>query len=133
MYTLLRFLSNVTEHYPCGTATGNFPVQSCDDLYKQVGVYATNDPQQAKAAIVTAMIVIHQDRTLATDQYHVRIPLHTHLCAIPITHFGDVRGRLKTVLPPELIHFFIIEVIQTVSPVAQCSFQTISPRRPERA
>ena len=86
----------------------NFLVQSWDDLYKQVGLCNTNGPEQAKAVIVTAMLVFHQDRILATDQYHVRIPLHTHLFAIPIAHFGDVTRIIKMVLDSELIEFLII-------------------------
>ena len=73
------------------------------------------------------MTVIHQGRILATDQYHVRIPLHTHLSAIPITTVGDVTKKLKMVLPPELIEFLTIEVIQAVSPTAQCSSRTHIP------
>ena len=122
--TLFKFISNVPEHFPCGAAMANFPVQSRDDLYRQVGLYSTNDPEQAKAVIVIALIVIHRDRILATDQYHVRIPLHAHLSAIPITHFGDATRRFKTVLPPDLVEFFIVEVIQAINPVAECSFQT---------
>ena len=127
LVTLFKFISNVPEHFPCGAAMANFPVQSRDDLYGQVGLYSTNDPEQAKAVIVTAMIVIHQKRILATDQYHGHIPLHTHLIAIPIIHFGNATKRRKTVLPRELAVFLNVEVIQTISPVAQCSFQTLIP------
>ena len=76
-----------------------------DDLYESVGLYSTNDTEQAFAIVVTAMIVIHSGRTLATEQYHVRIVLHTHLSAIPIPHFSEVLMRLNTVLQPALMDF----------------------------
>ena len=125
--TLFGFISNVAEHFPCGAAMAYFHMQSRDDLHRQVGLYSTNDPEPAEVVIVTAMIVIHQKRILATDQYHGRIPLHTHLIAIPIIHFGKATKRHKTVLPSELAVFLNVEIVQTINPVAQCSFQTFIP------
>ena len=87
-------------------------VRSWNELYRMIGYAAPEDPELARAAIITNFVSSHLNGLLDTDDFYVNINLHIHLSAISIPHFGDVKRRLAEVLPPVVVAALSIEVLQ---------------------
>ena len=77
-----------------------------------IGYAEPEDPELARAAIITNFVSSHLNCLLDTDDFYVNINLHIHLSAISIPNFGDVKRRLAEVLPPVVVAALSIEVLQ---------------------
>ena len=72
-------------------------IRSWNELYRLVCYVETDDPELARAAIVTNFVSSHQDPVIHMDNFFVNINLHIYISAVPIPHFGDVTHRLATI------------------------------------
>ena len=109
--------------YPCAcqhssevcqirSAMARSSIRSWNELYRLVGYAEADDPESARAAIVTNFVSSHQNPQIYMDNFFVNINLHIYLSAVSIHYFGDVTHRLATILPPDAMASLSIEVLQ---------------------
>ena len=91
------------------------PVRSWDKLYDLLGYPEAEDPELACAIIITTFTAPHQNPVIASENFDVSIKLHSHLSAVPVSHFGEVTQRLATILPWATMAGLSIEVLQLPS------------------
>ena len=94
------------------SAMARSSIRSWNELYRLVGYAEADDPELARAAIVTNFVSSHQNPLIHMDNFFVNINLHIYLSAVSIPHFGDVTHRLATILPPDAMASLSIEVLQ---------------------
>ena len=100
-----RSLSNPFRHGPLS-------IRSWNELYRLVGYAEADDPELARAAIVTNFVSSHQNPLIHMDNFFVNINLHIYLSAASIPRFGDVTHRRATILLPDAMASLSIEVLQ---------------------
>ena len=66
------------------------PIRSWGALYEFLGYPEPEDPELTRAVIITFFIAPHQNPVIASENFFVRIRLHSHLSAAPVRHFGEV-------------------------------------------
>ena len=87
-------------------------VRSWSELCRMIGYAEANDPELARAAILTNFVSSHLNALMDTDNFYVNINLHIYISTVAIPHFGDVTRRLAEVLPPDAMAPLSIEVLQ---------------------
>ena len=87
-------------------------IRSWNELYRLVGYAEADDPESARAAIVTNFVSSHQNPHNLHGYFLVNINLHIYLSAVSIPNFGDVTHRLATILQPDAMASLSIEVLQ---------------------
>ena len=91
-------------------------IRSWDKLYDLLGYPEAEDPEVACAIIITTFTAPHQNPVIALENFYVNIKLHSHLSAVPVSHFGEVTQRLATILPWATMAGISIEVLQLPGP-----------------
>ena len=93
------------------------PIRSWGALYESIGYPEPEDLEQTRAVILMFFTASHQNPVIATENFFVRIMLHSHLSAVPVRHFGEVLTRLQTVLPRQTMAGISVEVLQMAIPI----------------
>ena len=94
------------------------PIRSWGALYEFLGYPEPEDPELTGAVIITFFNAPHQNPVIASENFFVRIRLHSHLSAAPVRHFGEVTNRPQTILPPQTIGGISVEVLQIAIPLS---------------
>ena len=100
------------------------PIRSWGALYEFLGYPEPEDPELTRAVIITFFEAPHQNLVIASENFFVRIKLHSHLSAVPVRHFGKVTNRLQTILPLQTMAGISVEVLQIAIPPSCVSSYT---------
>ena len=92
------------------------PIRSWGALYEFLGYPEPEDPELTRAVIITFFTASHQNPVIASENFFVRIRLHSHLSAAPVRHFGEVTNRLQTILLLQTMAGISVEVLQIAIP-----------------
>ena len=100
------------------------PIRSWGALNEFLGYPEPEDPELTRAVIITFFTAPHQNPVIASENFFVRIRLHSHLSAAPVRHFGEVTNRLQTILPLQTMAGISVEVLPIAIPLRCVSSYT---------
>ena len=91
------------------------PIRSRSALYNFLGYPEPEDAELTRAVIITFFTAPHQDQVFASERYHVRILLHSHLSAEPVQHFAEVMNRVRIILHLQAMAGISVDVLQVTA------------------
>ena len=90
-------------------------VPSRDVRYSSLGLPGAKEFGEATTHIVATLIIIHLNRIITTDKYHIQIPLNMNLSMVEVLHQDDCVGGLRTSLTNDVMRHTNIDVLQMYS------------------